>query len=92
MVSGIYGGDAKKIVMRLAFPLFAGFDEKFNSFLAWGFFSFFKKSKSIASPLDSILSGMALEYLPLSLVKKIRLFFKKETSVLSLSTTKSLAY
>jgi len=43
MVSGIYGGDAKRILMKLAFPLFSKFDEKFNSFWLGAFSHFLKK-------------------------------------------------
>lgn len=89
MVSGIYGGDAKKIVMKLAFPLFAGFDEKFNSFWPGAFFHFLKKQKhSLSSGLYSFRDG--LEYLPLSLVKKSKAVLQKETSVLSLNYEQNL--
>lgn len=59
MVSGIFGGDAKRILVSLAFPLFAGFDKKYNSFWPGTFFHFLKKKKhALASGLYSFPDGL----------------------------------
>lgn len=59
MVSGIFGGDARRILVSLAFPLFAGFDKKYNSFWPGTFFHFLKKKKhSLPSGLYSFKDGL----------------------------------
>lgn len=89
MVSGIYGGDARRIVMKLAFPLFANFDEKFNSFWPGAFFHFLKKEKHhLASGLYSFKEGLGR--LPNFLAQKSQGKIKLEQEVVQLKFENNL--
>lgn len=88
MVSGIYGGDAKRILMELAFPLFATFDQKFNSFWPGAFFHFLKKEKhNLPSGLYSFKEGLG--YLSDYLVQKSAGKLELGQEVLSLAYSDS---